>query len=154
VILLTCFAIHIVAVIQLSQRNNAARPDGYPAPRIERSFASRTMLLGGLFLLAFVIFHILHLTTGTVDPGAYAEGAVYHNLDEAFSNPLFVLIYVAASVALGLHLHHSIWSSIQTAGWDKPNRNPTFRRLSNWTSLAVGIGFASVPIAFWTGILS
>jgi succinate dehydrogenase / fumarate reductase cytochrome b subunit len=154
VILLACFAIHIVAVIQLSQRNNAARPDGYPAPRIERSFASRTMLLGGLFLLAFVIFHILHLTTGTVDPGAYAEGAVYHNLDEAFSNALFVLIYVAASVALGLHLHHSIWSSIQTAGWDKPNRNPTFRRLSNWTSLAVGIGFASVPIAFWTGILS
>ena len=38
------------------------------------------MLVGGLFLLAFVIFHILHFTTGTIDPGAFADGAVYHNL--------------------------------------------------------------------------
>jgi succinate dehydrogenase / fumarate reductase cytochrome b subunit len=154
VVLLACFVVHIVAVIQLSRRNSAARPDGYPAPRIARSLSARTMLIGGLFLLAFIVFHVLHLTTGTIDPDAFAEGVVYHNLEEAFSNPLFVVIYVAAATALGFHLRHAIWSAIQTGGWDKPNRNPTFRRISNWTALAVGVGFASVPVAFWTGVLS
>jgi succinate dehydrogenase / fumarate reductase cytochrome b subunit len=153
VVLLACFVIHIVAVVQLAQRNRAARPDGYPAPRIARSLSSRTMLVGGLFLLAFVIFHILHFTTGTIDPGAFAEGAVYHNLLEAFESPVFLLIYVAAVTVLGFHLYHAVWSSIQTAGWDRPNRNPTFRRLSAFTAIVVAVGFAAVPIAFWTGIL-
>lgn len=154
VVLLACFIVHIVAVIQLSRRNSAARPDGYPAPRIERSVASRTMMVGGLLLLAFVVFHILHLTLGTIHPGGFAGGAVYENLDHAFANPLFVAIYVAAAGVLGLHLHHALWSSLQTAGWDKPNRNPTFRRVSGFTAVAAAVGFAAVPIAFWTGILS
>ena len=152
-VLVACLVIHIVGVVQLARRNRAARPDGHPAPAIERTLASRTMLIGGLLILAFVVFHILHLTTGTIDPNAFTEGAVYRNLDEAFSNPLFVLIYVAAAAVLGLHLYHALWSSLQTAGWDKPNRNPTFRRISGFTAVAAGVGFAAVPIAFWTGVL-
>jgi len=153
VVLLFCLIVHMVGVIQLAKRNAAARPAGHPAPRIRRSLAARTMLVGGLFLFAFIVFHILHFTTGTIDPGAFAEGAVYRNLNEAFSNPFFVAIYIAAPIALGLHLRHAVWSSIQTAGWDKPNRNPTFRRAANFIAIAVTIGFAAVPIAFWTGIM-
>ena len=154
VLLLACFVIHIVGVVQLhAGRNRTARPAGYPAPKIQRSLASRTMLWGGLFLLAFVIFHILHFTTGTIDPGAFAQGAVYHNLEEAFASPFFLLIYVAAATVLGFHLYHSVWSSVQTAGWDKPNRNPTFRRASTFIAFAVAIGFAAMPIAFFTGVL-
>ena len=151
VVLLFCFITHIVGVIQLAKRNREARPAGYPAPRIARSLSSRTMLAGGLFLLAFVIFHILHFTTGTIDPSAFAQGAVYHNLLEAFESPLFVVIYVAAATILGFHLFHAVWSSIQTAGWDRPNRNPTFRRLSVSSRSRWASGFAAVPIAFWTG---
>ncbi len=151
-ILLACFVIHIVGVVQLSKRNSDARPPGYGAPRIKRSLASRTMLAGGLFLLAFVVFHILHFTTGTI--GDVSIGAVYANLDEAFSQVGFVAIYVVAALVVGLHLKHAVWSAIQTAGWDKPNRNPTFRRLSTSVAVAVAVGFAAVPIAFWTGVLS
>jgi succinate dehydrogenase / fumarate reductase cytochrome b subunit len=154
VVLLACLVIHIVGVVQLTGRNRAARPDGYPAPANTRSLASRTMLIGGLLILAFVVFHILHLTTGTIDPDAFTEGAVYRNLDEAFSSPLFVAIYVGAAVVLGFHLYHALWSSLQTAGWDKPNRNPTWRRLSSFTAIATAVGFAAVPIAFWTGVLT
>ena len=152
-LLLASLVIHVTGVIQLHRRNRAARPAGLRAPVIRRSFASRTMLAGGLFLLAFVVFHILHLTTGTLTPGSFAEGAVYRNLYEAFENPLFVAIYVAAALVLGAHTLHGLWSSTQTAGWDKPNRNPTFRRLSAVIAIAVAVGFAAVPVAFWTGIL-
>lgn len=153
VVLLASLVVHVTGVIQLHARNRAARPAGRHVPVIQRSFASRTMLVGGLFLLGFIVFHILHLTTGTIEPGEFAEGAVYHNLYEAFSNPIFVVIYVAASLTLAFHTLHGLWSSTQTAGWDKPNRNPTFRRISLFVSVAVAVGFASVPIAFWTGVL-
>lgn len=152
-ILLTCLVVHVTGVLQLVARNRAARPAGHPAPRIKRSFAARTMLAGGLFLLAFVVFHILHFTTGTIQPSEFAEGAVYRNLDAAFSQPGFVLIYLLASLVIGLHAWHAIWSSTQTAGWDKPNRNPTFRRASGFIALLTAIGFAAVPVAFWTGVM-
>jgi succinate dehydrogenase / fumarate reductase cytochrome b subunit len=64
-----------------------------------------------------------------------------------------VVIYVAAVVILGFHLRHAIWSVTQTLGWDKPNRNPTFRRFATGLAVAVSIGFASVPIAFYFNIL-
>lgn len=153
VILFVCLVLHVTGVIQLAKRNRAARPAGHPAPRIQRSFAARTMLVGGLFLLAFLVFHILQFTTGTIQPGDFTQGAVYRNLDEAFSQPVFVAIYVLAALTIGLHAWHAIWSSTQTAGWDKPNRNRTFRRASSFLALAIAIGFASVPVAFWTGVL-
>lgn len=153
VVLLACFVIHIVGVVQLAARNRAARPPEHPAPTMARTLSSRTMLFGGLFLLAFVVFHILHFTTGNIDPGSFAQGAVYHNLKEAFESPFFLAIYVAAAVVLGMHLKHAIWSSVQTAGWDKPNRNPTFRRASTFLAVAVAVGFAAMPIAFSIGVL-
>jgi succinate dehydrogenase / fumarate reductase cytochrome b subunit len=153
VLLIAALILHVTGVIQLSRRNRAARPDGYKAARIQRSLSSRTMLAGGLILLGFVVFHILQFTTGTIDSDNFAQGAVYRNLYEAFQQPVFVAIYVAVPIVLGLHLRHALWSSTQTAGWDKPNRNPTIRRTSNFVAVAVAVGFASVPIAFWTGIL-
>jgi len=152
-VLLAALVIHVVAVVQLAKRNSAARPDGHPAPRIRRTLSTRTMLPGGLFLLAFVVFHILHFTTGTVDPGSFASGAVFANLVGAFDSPFMVAIYVAAPIALGFHLRHGIWSAVQTAGWDKPNRNPTIRRTANWLSVIVAAGFIAVPIALWAGIV-
>ena len=152
-VLVACLVLHVVGVIQLARRNRAARPAGHPAPRIQRSLASRTMLVGGLFLLAFIVFHILHFTTGTIEPGAFTEGAVYRNLDAAFSQPLFVAIYVLASLTIGLHAWHAVWSTTQTAGWDKPNRNPTFRRASSLIALVIAVGFAAVPVAFWAGVM-
>ena len=91
VFLLGAFVTHIVAVWQLAARNRAARPEGRTAPVIKRSLSARTMQVGGLFLLFFVVFHILHFTTGTIDPSELPKGAVYDNLDQAFQHPLFVV---------------------------------------------------------------
>lgn len=153
VILLISLIVHVAGVWQLAARNRAARPAGHHPPTVKRTLSARTMQAGGLFLLVFIVFHILQFTTGTIAPGDFAQGAVFHNLDQAFDNPLFVAIYIAAPVALGLHLRHAVWSSFQTAGWDKPNRNPTFRRLATFIAVAVAVGLAAVPIAFWTGVL-
>jgi succinate dehydrogenase / fumarate reductase cytochrome b subunit len=153
-LLIFCLVVHVAGVIQLSRRNRAARPEGFAAPVQQRTLASRTMLAGGLFLLAFIVFHILQFTTGTIEPSKWTSGEVYANLDNAFTSVVFVVIYALAALALGMHLRHAIWSFFQTGGWDKPNRNPTIRRTATFLSTAVAVGFVSVPVAFWTGIVS
>jgi succinate dehydrogenase / fumarate reductase, cytochrome b subunit len=152
-ILLVSFVVHIVAVAQLAARNRAARPAGTRPAVIKRSFSTRTMQLGGVILLFFVVFHILHLTTGTIDPDSFVKGAVFHNMNAAFDNGVFVAIYLIAVFALGFHLWHAVWSFFQTGGWDKPNRNPTFRRLAAFTAVGVTVGFAAVPLAYLLGVI-
>ncbi len=153
-LLVLALVLHVTAVIQLAKRNREARPaEGRHATKIRRSVASRTMLVTGLLLLAFVVFHVLHFTTRTIHPTPLVEGAVYLNLYQAFQEWYFVLLYVAAVCALGFHLWHAIWSATQTWGSDKPNRNPTLRRFSAGTAIVVTVAFAALPIAFWIDIL-
>jgi succinate dehydrogenase cytochrome b subunit len=153
-ILIAALILHIAAIVALTKRNQEARPaEARSAPVIGRSLSSRTMLWTGLAILAFTIFHILQFTTRTIQITPVYEGTVYLNVWAAFQKWYFVVLYVGAVILLGMHLKHAIWSVTQTAGWDKPNRNTTFRRFAVGLAVAVSVGFASVPICFYTGIL-
>ena len=152
--LILALILHIVAITQLYRRNRAARPAGHRnVPRLHRSLSSRTMMFTGLVLLAFIVFHILQFTTRTIQITPVHQGTVYANLYDAFQKWYFVLLYVAVMVLLLLHLRHAIWSVTQTAGWDKPNRNTTFRRFATTFAVVVGVGFMIVPLAIWTDLV-
>ena len=151
-LLIAAFVIHIVGVSQLIKRNRAARP-GH-AKVVQRSLSSRTMAYSGFLLLAFIVFHVLQFTTLTIHPTPLAEGAVYSNLYGAFQEWWIVAIYVVAMGVLFFHLRHALWSVLQTMGWDKPNRNPTFRRGATGTAVLVAGFFALIPILFFTGVLA
>ena len=153
VVLVLALVLHVVAIAQLSARNVAARPPRSGAKVLGRSLSSRTMLYTGILILAFVVFHILHFTTRTIDVTPLGEGTVYANLYNAFQEWYFVAIYVGAALLIGLHLWHGLWSTTQTAGWDKPNRNPSIRRFAAGTALVITVGFAAVPLAYWLEIL-
>lgn len=150
-LLILAFVVHVVGVVQLIQRNRAARPPG--APVIQRSLAARTMAYSGFLLLAFIVFHILQFTTLTFEPTPLQQGEVYANVWSAFQETWIVVLYVAMMGVLFFHLRHALWSLIQTAGWDKPNRNATFRRGATVTAVAVSVAFAVVPIMFWAGAM-
>jgi succinate dehydrogenase / fumarate reductase cytochrome b subunit len=153
-ILLAALVIHVAGIIQLIRRNRAARPEGHRHANVyKRTLSSRTMTATGFLLLAFIVFHILQFTTLTVQPTPLAEGAVYANVYAAFQEWWLVAIYVGAVVLLGFHLRHALWSVLQTHGFDKPNRNPTFRRGATATAVLIAVGFAAVPIAAWVGLL-
>jgi succinate dehydrogenase / fumarate reductase cytochrome b subunit len=153
IVLLLALIVHIVGVFQLTQRSRAARPEGYPAKRIGRSWAARTMRLTGPLLLLFIVFHILQFTLLTVDVTPLREGEIYSNLYGAFQKWYFVVIYVAAVAALGYHLRHGVWSLFQTLGLDRPARNPYLRHGATTLAVVVSIGFAVIPLAFFTGAL-
>ncbi len=152
-ILLGAIVVHIVGVVQLNARNRAARPAAFPARRIGRSWESRLMMVSGLLLLAFIIFHILQFTTLTIDVTPLEKGALYANLYNAFQEWYFVAIYLAALVFLGMHLRHAIWSLCQTMGLDNPERNFGIRMGANGLTLVIVFGFALIPVLFFTGAL-
>ena len=80
------------------------------------------------------------------------EGAVFHNLNAAFDDVVLRRdLRDRGCRRWGFICRHAVWSFFQTGGWDKPNRNPTFRRLSTVIAVGVTVGFAAVPVAFFTG---
>jgi len=152
-VLLASVLVHIVAAVQLTLVNWAARPIGY-AKREYRAtdYASRTMVWSGPIIAAFVVYHLLHLSTGTVHPD-FVPGDVYHNVVTGFSVWYVSAFYVAAQLLLGLHLYHGVWSLSQTFGVTHPALEVWRRRLAQGTAVVVVLGNCSVPVAVLTGLV-
>ena len=153
-VLLACVILHIVAAVQLTGRRQAARPVAYAAGRQPQvsTVASRTIRWGGGLILVFLVYHILHFTLGTVHP-AFVDGDPYHNVAAGFGNPLVVVFYEAAMVAVGLHLYHGIWSSGRSLGVSAPSPHPIRRQLALALSVIVWAGFTVIPIAVYAGAI-
>jgi succinate dehydrogenase / fumarate reductase cytochrome b subunit len=153
-VLLAALVLHVVAAAQLTARRRAARPVAYAAGREPQvsTFASRTIRWGGVLILIFIVYHLLHFTLGTVHP-SFVEGDPYHNVAAGFGNPLVVIFYELALAALGLHLYHGIWSSGRSLGVSPPSPHPLKRQLAAALSVLIWAGFAVIPIAVAAGAL-
>lgn len=153
VVLGTAVVLHGVAAFQLSRRDLAARPAKYARTRRRASYATRTMRWGGVILGLFIVWHILDLTTLTVNPNA-EEGRPYENLVASFDRPPVTALYIVAMLALGLHIRHGFWSAAQTLGANSPRRDRLFKVLANALALVLTCGFIAVPVGVMTGVVS
>lgn len=161
--LIAATALHVLMAWQLTQIKRAARPVEYRKrePQVS-TLASRTMRWGGVVLLVFIVFHILHFTTGTVFPfasrpdamyPAFSEHDVYGNVVSAFRNPWVTLFYLVAMLFLLLHLFHGAWSSVRTLGLTKPSPEPMRRRVATLVAVVVWLGFSAIPVAVLFGVI-
>jgi succinate dehydrogenase / fumarate reductase, cytochrome b subunit len=153
-VLLASVVIHIVAATQLSIRNANARKASYTKTEIvQASYASRTMRWGGVIILLFVIYHVLHLTTGTLH-NDFHHGAPYGNVVAGFQFWWVSAAYILAVIAVGLHLYHGTWSMFQTLGRNRPGLDPYIRRFSQALAVVVTLGYIAVPVGVMTGVVS
>jgi succinate dehydrogenase / fumarate reductase cytochrome b subunit len=160
VILLAAFVIHIVATIQLAQENRLAKPQKYAVAGYQRStMASRTMIVSGLIVLCFVIYHLLQFTLQVTDPefrevhDSIGRHDVYRMLILGFRHPLVSLFYVIALFLLTTHLSHGFASVVQTLGINN-------RKIANFVSTGgqtlawvVFAGYISIPATILLGII-
>ena len=156
IVLLICVVLYVTAAFHLTRRSWVARPIGYTCKRnIETTLAARTMHWGGVLLVAFISFHLLHLTGGVVGfrAGQFQHLAVYQNVVAAFAVWPIALFYVVAMGALCLHLYHGVWSMLQTLGWNTARNKSMFKVLSRVIGVVVFVGFTSVPVAVIAGWL-
>lgn len=153
-VLLAAVALHVVAAVQLARRQQAARPVGYASGRVPQAstFASRTIRWGGALILVFLVYHILHFTTGTLHP-SFVELNPHHNVATGFRNPLVALFYVVAMAAVGLHLYHGVWSSGRSLGVSPPSPQPLQRRLALLLALFVWLGFTAIVVGVVFGVV-
>jgi succinate dehydrogenase / fumarate reductase cytochrome b subunit len=151
--LLAAVSLHIWAATSLTLDNWAARPVGYRARHHrESTYASRTMVWSGPILLLFIVYHLLHLTFGTVHPD-FREGDVYHNFIVGFHAWPVSGFYILAMLALGLHMYHGLWSMLQTLGLSHPRYNTLRHAVSTLLTVVVVAGNISFPLAVLAGLL-
>jgi succinate dehydrogenase / fumarate reductase cytochrome b subunit len=152
-VMLTAVSLHIWAATSLTLESWRARPEGYREQKWKEStYASRTMRWGGVIILLFVIYHLLHFTTGTVHP-SFVEGDIYHNFVVGFQSVPVSLFYIIAMVALGLHLRHGVWSMCQTLGVSHP-RYMRIAHAGAWIfAVLIVAGNISFPLAVLFGIV-
>jgi succinate dehydrogenase / fumarate reductase cytochrome b subunit len=152
-VLLAAVVLHIWAATSLTLSNRAARAVGYRERTwTESTYASRTMRWSGVIVLAFVIYHLLHFTFGTVHPD-FVPGDVYHNFIVGFQSLPVAVFYVVAMILLCMHLWHGVWSMCQTMGLSHP-RYRRWAKAAAWAiSLIVLIGNVSFPVAVQAGLL-
>jgi len=154
IILLFCVVVHIIAAVQVWLQSRTARPVKYRVkkdPAVD--YAARTMVWSGPIILFFIIYHLLHLTVGSVLPQYFIDGKldVYRNVVTGFQHPGVALIYIVANLLLGFHLYHGLWSLFQTLGWSHPRYNSWRRIFAVLFAYAIAIGNISIPVSVWAG---
>jgi succinate dehydrogenase / fumarate reductase cytochrome b subunit len=149
-LLVSVFA-HLWAALAVTRASWRARPVAYRRlETTETTYAARTMRWGGIIILLYVVYHLLDLTFGSVNPD-FVGGDVYHNLVVSFVRAPVSAAYIVAVFAVALHLYHGLWSAFQTLGLNRP---PT----SGWRGAAAAAvaaliagGYIAIPLAVLAG---
>ena len=167
--LLLMLGLHIWSAVTLSLENKAARPMGYEVYQpVGASYASRTMLVGGIIVFVFVVFHLLHYTarvqylsfTGQ-DFNAFIETLpgqvpserqdVYRMMVVGFSHPWVSGFYMLGLALLCLHLSHGASSMFQSLGWRNEAYRPLLDRTAQVAAVLIFLGYTSIPVAILCG---
>lgn len=154
-VLVAAVLLHVISAFQLMARARAARPVDYRArePQVS-TFASRSMKVGGVLLLAFIVVHLADLTFGIGHPG-FVHLQPAENIVTGFGPERWwmVAFYVLAMISLGLHLWHGAWSSLRTLGAARPSASPLRRVIPIILAVTIAGGFAIIPLAVVFGAL-
>lgn len=154
--------VHIVSATQVTLQNWRARPQKYAVQRFrETTYAARTMWLGGPIIGLFVVYHLLHFTTGQLHPVKAgfvpdADGVinVYNNVVLGFQDPRASIVYIITMVLIGLHLYHGLWSMMQSVGVNHPKYNHWRKGFAIVFALFVAGAGISLPVAVLSGLVT
>lgn len=152
-VLLAAAGLHILLTLQLWLLKRRARPVGYiKKVDVPSAYAARTMILSGPIIAAFVVFHVLHLTTGNAGL-PFEPLRVYENVVRGFRIWYVSATYMVAVSLVGLHIWHGLWSMLHTLGLDDERYRPALERISHAVGLLVALGYLSIPLAVLTGLI-
>ncbi|MBK9755748.1 MAG: succinate dehydrogenase cytochrome b subunit [Nannocystis sp.] len=182
IVVLSAVLLHIASAWRLTQKNWAARPQAYASPRRydRTSYAALFMRGSGLVVLAFIIFHLLHFTIGTIQhehfvlhevlrgdvwvreenvkilasvPEHMQRHDAYSMFVRGFQNPIIAGSYILANLLLGRHLSHGVASGFATLGYSKGGQRQVAERIGTTIATLVTLGNISFPIAVLAGVV-
>jgi succinate dehydrogenase / fumarate reductase cytochrome b subunit len=179
--LLACVLVHIVCAVQLAKMNRDARPVPYRVREWRRApKPARVMLVSGVIIGLFVVYHLAHFTTGHAHPDFRlqpepktaqtgtpdappppVEGRipdVHHNVKTAFDGRtlnswIAIVSYIFAMALLGSHLVHGAWSMFQSVGANHPKYNLALRLGAAGLAALLALGNISIPVLVLFGLV-
>jgi len=156
VVLLGSLVAHVACAGALWRRAKRARTIKYVVKKNNHStWASHLMRWGGVTLLLFIVWHLLNFTIGKVNPTGGSTDDPYNLLVDTFATWWLTLIYLFAMAMLGAHLHHGIWSSLQTLGLTNTARSRVrAKRFGLGLAVIIAGGFSLVPIFVLAGVIT
>lgn len=147
--LVALFIIHVGLAIRLKIENRKARgPEAYEvnARKGHKTFASFTMIWSGIFILGFVIQHLMVLKFGDYYMYENEKGEIIRDMwlttIDMFASPFWTAFYLISMFVIGMHLFHAISSAFQTMGIAHQKWTPIIDKLGIAYSLIVALGFA------------
>ncbi len=151
-VLLGAVLAHIASAVALVRRNAAARPVGYKKVRRDQAtnYAARTMPITGFLVMAYIVYHLLHLTGGLGIVG-YDPQHPYNNVVSSFSSPVVAGVYIVANLLLGLHLFHGAWAWFNSLGLNSPRYNPWRRVFAVGLAGVITLGNVALPLSVLAG---
>jgi succinate dehydrogenase / fumarate reductase cytochrome b subunit len=163
IFLLVMLVLHVWSAVKLSAENKAARPVAYANWQpVGSTYASRTMLMSGIIVFVFIVYHLLHFTaqvqyinlTGKsfvdfVDPEKRHD--IFKMMVVGFNNRWVSGFYILGMALLCLHLSHGTSSMFQSIGWKSPVYGPFLEKASRWLAVAIFVGYTSIPVAILLG---
>jgi len=159
-ILLVTLITHMFVSISLARENRAARPVRYDRYNtIQASYASRTMVISGILIFLFIVYHLLHFTFGRIQPQFFeqldAKGRedTYAMVVHGFQNIYVSGSYILAMSVLCFHLSHGLQSLFQSLGLRSESAGPLLRKAAVAVSLLIFIGNSSIPVCVLLGFL-
>lgn len=159
VVLIVALVVHVACAATLWRRAKAARPVRYQVKKHTGAIpASRLMRWGGVTLLLFIVWHLLEFTILKVNVAGGQPSTDRHDpyllLVDSFQVWWLTLIYLVAMAMLGAHLHHGVWSSLQTLGWTNTARaRLVAKRFAFVLAVIIAGGFSLVPIFIAAGVI-
>ncbi|MFC7532678.1 succinate dehydrogenase cytochrome b subunit [Actinoplanes sp. GCM10030250] len=154
--LLVAIVAHIYAATVLTRRASKARPVKYAhRPKVQGSYAARTMRWGGVIVLLFIVYHLLDLTTGHLNPvGDSSRPHANVIADFAPDRWYVTLFYTVSIIAVGLHLRHGIFSAVRTLGQQTKKGERRAKAIALVLSVVLVAMYLSVPFAVLTGLVA
>jgi succinate dehydrogenase / fumarate reductase, cytochrome b subunit len=152
IVLVVCVLLHIGSAAELALRARRARPVRYHGGRPKQGYASRTMRVGAILVVLFVIYHLLDLTFRVANPKGIA-GDPYDNVVADFNNPVVTIFYAVALIVLGLHIRHGVWSALQTLGRSNDRREKAINVFAIAFAVVLIAGFLAVPFGVVIGVV-
>lgn len=156
VVLLAAVAVHAIAGIQLWFQKKEARPIAYHMKEnIQATAASRTMIVTGLLIGLFVVYHVLDLTVGAarVRAQGFEDLNPGFNVTHGFAYAPAAIAYIIAMCALGLHLWHGVYSMFGSLGLTHPKYTEGVKKFAALAATLIALGNISIPVAVLTGVL-
>ncbi len=161
IFLLVSVILHIYFTILLAIENRRARPEAYiDRQYVKASWASRHMVVSGLVVLAFIIFHLLHFTGRKFNPqfpllklDPLNRYDVYSMMVYGFQNVYVSSFYIVGLFLLTLHLTHGSSSFFQSLGLNNQRLAPRLAIGGRIFAWLLFIGYTSIPIAVLLGFI-